>query len=68
MENISPFIFPRNRRGKKTILLLSLGQVYEANLFENLLNLSNLYFVLKWIPPTLIFDKAHKQERQISLA
>lgn len=38
--------FPRNRRGKKTTLLLSLGQAYEANLFENLLNLQ-IYICLK---------------------
>ena len=40
------------------------GQAYEANLFENLLNLSNLYFVLKQIAPTLIHDKTHKIGRQ----
>ena len=47
MENIPPTFSPRNRRGKKTTVFLSLGQACEANLFENLLNLSNIYFVLK---------------------
>ena len=43
----SPFIFPQEKKGKEDNSILSLGQAYEANLFENLLNLSNVYFVLK---------------------
>ena len=46
-KTFSPTFSPRNRRGKKTTLFLSLGQAYEANLFENPFNLSNLYFILK---------------------
>ena len=47
MENIPPTFSPRNRRGKKTTVFLSLGQACEANLFENVFNLSNIYFALK---------------------